>query len=394
MLKTILVDDERPALNALLHLLKAYPEVEVVEAFTDMDHALQRIRQGDIHLIFLDIDMPKLNGIQAAKEIASLGIPMDIVFVTAYSHFAVEAFEVDAVDYVMKPVSQNRLAKAMERITQKRLASDVPIVTRQEQTAFLNNLIIGANKDPNSIAEEAKSLGFDPAQPCSLFFIELSINKPHPTAELKQKTADALAEQLQTIPGLFPWNTPEGIGVLDFTLLASEDLQAHELTQASRIQALAKARSPEMTFHIGIAKRDAMINDFAQRYTHARNLAIIGKHTPVRDFIYHNLDYGFMPFLDQYVDGQITDQIIDSTIGKVLDFDAANGTDLFRTLEMIVMGHNLREIADTLFIHYKTVLFRKNNIEKILGVPLHSFAGQTTLGLALTLYYLRNHAKP
>jgi len=92
--RTIIVDDERPALKMLELLLSQYSRIEIVATFTDITLALENIVNKNIDLVFLDIDMPKINGIEAAKKIMEMDSTIDIVFVTAYQHFALEAFEI------------------------------------------------------------------------------------------------------------------------------------------------------------------------------------------------------------------------------------------------------------------------------------------------------------
>jgi DNA-binding LytR/AlgR family response regulator len=108
------VDDERLARERLLRLLAAHTDVEIVGEAEDGEQAIARILGATPHLVFLDIQMPGCTGLEVA---ASLRTPRPhIVFCTAYDEYAVDAFEVNAVDYLLKPVSQARLAAALERV--------------------------------------------------------------------------------------------------------------------------------------------------------------------------------------------------------------------------------------------------------------------------------------
>jgi two-component SAPR family response regulator len=119
LIRAILIDDERPALNNLERLLKGYNQIEVVGLYTDVTKAFEEIKKKKVNLIFLDIEMPKIKGIEAAKKILVIDSNVQIVFVTAYNDYAVDAFEVEAVDYIMKPIIKRRLDKTIERIMKK-----------------------------------------------------------------------------------------------------------------------------------------------------------------------------------------------------------------------------------------------------------------------------------
>lgn len=117
MLKALLVDDEVPARSELRYLLGEAGGVEVVGEAGSANEALQLIRAIPYDVVFLDVNMPGLSGIELAEVLSELKHPPAIVFVTAHSEHAVEAFEVAAVDYLVKPVEIRRLRMAIERLT-------------------------------------------------------------------------------------------------------------------------------------------------------------------------------------------------------------------------------------------------------------------------------------
>ncbi|MDY0341495.1 MAG: LytTR family DNA-binding domain-containing protein [Coriobacteriia bacterium] len=115
-LKALLVDDEVPARSELRFLLGEAGGVEVVGEAGSAKEALQLIRAIPYDVVFLDVDMPGLNGIQLAETLVELEHPPALIFVTAHSEHAVNAFEVAAADYLVKPVETARLKRALERI--------------------------------------------------------------------------------------------------------------------------------------------------------------------------------------------------------------------------------------------------------------------------------------
>lgn len=117
-IRTLLVDDEPPARDELAYLLTSFPDLEISEA-QNASEALRAIRETSPDLVFLDIQMPGRDGFYVLREALCLPDPPLFVFITAYNDYAVRAFEENAVDYLLKPVSQERLHKSVERVRDK-----------------------------------------------------------------------------------------------------------------------------------------------------------------------------------------------------------------------------------------------------------------------------------
>ncbi|WP_371679505.1 LytR/AlgR family response regulator transcription factor [Streptomyces sp. NBC_01276] len=124
MLRVLAVDDEKPLLEELLYLLRSDPRVSSAEGASDATGALRRITRAlesgpdgpdGIDVVFLDIQMAGLTGLDIARLLTGFARPPLIVFVTAHEGFAVQAFDLKAVDYVLKPVRPERLAEAVRR---------------------------------------------------------------------------------------------------------------------------------------------------------------------------------------------------------------------------------------------------------------------------------------
>ncbi len=116
-MKLLLIDDESSALGALEEALKAFPEVEVAGKYTSPSLALENIKRIRPDIVFLDIEMPEMNGFQVTEEILRLDPSVMVVFVTAYNEYALRAFEVNAVDYVLKPYTTERLRSTISRVS-------------------------------------------------------------------------------------------------------------------------------------------------------------------------------------------------------------------------------------------------------------------------------------
>jgi DNA-binding LytR/AlgR family response regulator len=111
-IKCIIVDDEPLAIDVLRALLDKFDHLDIVAECGDSFQAFEVLRNNDIHLMFLDIHMPELSGLDFLKNLAS---PPAVILTTAHREFALEAFELDVIDYLLKPISGPRLMKALEK---------------------------------------------------------------------------------------------------------------------------------------------------------------------------------------------------------------------------------------------------------------------------------------
>ena len=121
MIKTIIVDDERLARNELRKILKEFPEIEVIEEAVNADDAQEKIELLQPELIFLDIQMP--GGKTGFDLLEQLEYTPKVLFTTAYSEFAIKAFEYNALDYLLKPIDKKRLHDAVQKV-KKQLEKD------------------------------------------------------------------------------------------------------------------------------------------------------------------------------------------------------------------------------------------------------------------------------
>ncbi len=113
-MKAIIVDDERLARNELRRLLSEFSEVEIVDEAATVDEGVEKIRQHDPDVVFLDIQMPGKTGFDLLEE---LDRSPRVIFTTAYDEYAIKAFEFNALDYLLKPIEPARLAEAIKKIT-------------------------------------------------------------------------------------------------------------------------------------------------------------------------------------------------------------------------------------------------------------------------------------
>lgn len=133
MIKCIIIDDEQPAINVLKNYISRLPDLKLIATETNPLLGIEIIKTEKPDLVFLDIQMDEMNGIEVMKIISDI---TKVIFCTAYSEFAVTSYELDAVDYLMKPIDFNRFAKAVQRVTDS-IAQQPSVFTE----ALLNDYI-------------------------------------------------------------------------------------------------------------------------------------------------------------------------------------------------------------------------------------------------------------
>jgi len=115
-IKTLIIDDEQPARDLIKHYLKQYPEIEISGEFQDGFTGAKAIQEMKPDLVFLDVQMPKLTGFELLELLED---PPMIIFSTAFDQFAIQAFEMCAVDYLLKPYSSDRFGLAIKKVMTK-----------------------------------------------------------------------------------------------------------------------------------------------------------------------------------------------------------------------------------------------------------------------------------
>jgi two-component system LytT family response regulator/two-component system response regulator LytT len=132
-INTIIVDDEKPARDELAFLLKGFPEINVIGQGKNGVEAVALIKEHAPDLVFLDVQMPGLDGFGVLKKLVERKMKVPhVVFATAFDHYAVQAFDVNAVDYVLKPFDKARISKAIQR-ARKMLETQTTTAGRLEQ---------------------------------------------------------------------------------------------------------------------------------------------------------------------------------------------------------------------------------------------------------------------
>ena len=194
MIKAIIIDDEMHCLKTLGMLLKEYcPDVQVMEQCADAQTGLEAIKKFDPDLVFLDIEMPHMNGFEMLQQFSE--IPFAVVFTTGYDQYAIKAFRFSALDYLLKPVEPKELIAAVHKIQgQKKLPE-------AEQFQMLLKKIQGKEHHFNKLALPTLG-GFELLPPDQLMRCEADDNYTHLYFKNKNKitacrTLKEVEEQLE-----------------------------------------------------------------------------------------------------------------------------------------------------------------------------------------------------
>lgn len=137
-MKVLIVDDEQLARERLRHMLRAIPDCEVTDEAASGSEALERVQSNPVDVVLMDIRMPGMDGLEAARHLSALGEPPAVVFCTAYSDHALEAFEANAIDYLVKPVRRERLSAALAKA--RRLSPEALAETAMDEGAGRTHL--------------------------------------------------------------------------------------------------------------------------------------------------------------------------------------------------------------------------------------------------------------
>jgi len=139
-LKALIVDDEPLARDLLRSMLGGYQDVTVIGECANGEDAVKALQDCSINLLFLDVQMPEMDGFDVVEEIGVESLP-PTVFVTAFSEHAVRAFDVQAIDYLTKPIIPGRLGKTLQRVREK-LEGRTTLLTQEQMNALLNSVRI------------------------------------------------------------------------------------------------------------------------------------------------------------------------------------------------------------------------------------------------------------
>lgn len=166
-MKAIIVEDEFLAQEELNYLIRQHSDIEIVATFDDGMDVLKYLQQNDVDAIFLDINIPSLNGVFLAQNISKFAQKPYIIFITAYKEHAVEAFEVDAFDYILKPYHEARIVTMLQKLEnawQLRQSAPTPENISAANAPRIGQHTINLMKDERIIVTDINQIYYAAAQ--------------------------------------------------------------------------------------------------------------------------------------------------------------------------------------------------------------------------------------
>ncbi|MCR8630960.1 DNA-binding response regulator [Paenibacillus radicis (ex Xue et al. 2023)] len=141
MLRAIIVDDEELSLKRLNKILSESGEIEICDSFLNPLEAYEFVKSNQVHVVFLDISMPEIDGMRLSSLLLELDASIDVVFVTGYDDYAVQAFDINALDYLMKPVSSQRMSKTLDKLKKRhRITAVEPFIEARSPVTQIEEL--------------------------------------------------------------------------------------------------------------------------------------------------------------------------------------------------------------------------------------------------------------
>jgi len=199
----ILIDDEAPALDELSFLLSDFEDIEIIGTATSATQGIKLISEKEPDLVFLDIQMPGKNGFHVLQEIIQFPKPPLVIFATAYDEYALRAFEENAVDYILKPLSDERLAKSIRRVRCLIYSNCEEKIEMPDMNALLSTMGLGRKVLRISVEGNGRIMLLEPAD-VILCRVEERKIMIHTTKGIfpcyGDKTLDKLEERLQGQP--------------------------------------------------------------------------------------------------------------------------------------------------------------------------------------------------
>ena len=150
-MRVVVIEDEKPSLDLLVHLIRKNGRLEVAGAYTDPRQALEEMPGLAPDVVLLDVEMPGMSGLEAARVIRSRYPDISIVFVTAYEKYALDAFRIDAVNYLLKPMSEEDLNVTVDRLIRETRRDEIPSVKKCNRIAALGGFEVYGPVDGQTI---------------------------------------------------------------------------------------------------------------------------------------------------------------------------------------------------------------------------------------------------
>ncbi len=240
-MKVLIVDDELPARQRLRHLIDEIDDFEIVAEAANGNQAIELTQTHEPDVLLMDIRMPGINGVEAARHLAALDEPPAVIFTTAYDEYAIEAFDAHAVGYLMKPVRRERLIRALRHASR---------LTRNQLAALRTDDSTGEERRSHLCARVRDQLELIPVQ--DIFYFQA--DQKYTTVRYRDGEV-LIDEPLKTLEYEF---SPDFVRIHRSTLVAVEHMRSVERDTSGKQFAVFRecdARLPVSRRHAAALKR-------------------------------------------------------------------------------------------------------------------------------------------
>ncbi len=292
-----------------------------------------------------------------------------------------------------KRVLAGNITDITERVRQERI---MHLAYERQRRNHLFNEIISQKITADKAIYLGKEMGINLQQTFSLYLLIAPESGRDCFARiagidlLRDGVEDALRDEKSAVV----WCNEDGVGVICPALAQGEELKAAERAFAQKLVDDLRSSMPGLRVSLGIAGLPTTVGNMGSSYRRALTAANTGFYVLDKGDVHHFLDIGIYQLLGNLPVEAEADEFATRVIGKLVEYDSRHGTHLMETLGEIMLGNSLGCVAKKLFLHPKTVLFRKRRIEQILGISLDSFETKLTVALALKLWLMRCGRQP
>ena len=264
----------------------------------------------------------------------------------------------------------------------------------QQRADLLNAIVDGEIADSSVAIERGRALGLDLSVRYALFAVSIDnyAGKPYSDLQKDQRGMKELLKQVTQICSAeqdkIVWNRYDGFVVLCPLPEGCSDCKAHSLARAKSGRERITNDLQGVSLTVGVSSSYNEILDIRHCFREAKEAANVGQRIWGGNGVYHYADLGICQLLTQFQDPEQLRNFVDRSLGKLIRHDETKKTQLVATLEEILSAPNLKEAAERSFVHHKTILFRKNRIEEILGVSIDDMETRLTLSTAVKILRL------
>ncbi len=401
----LIVDDEPFILKMIKKLLSKY-NLDIFLAVSPME-ALNLIKQEQIDLILSDQRMPDMDGLSLLAQVKKLSPSTICILMSGYSDvdLLVTAINSGSIyQYIPKPWENEKFLKTIFKalevqveavehnrilhklFTNKKWIDTLSQTRLSRRSDFLNNIIKHQPKISAELETEARiyELPLDRSYHLCLLSVsdDTSIDKEQRT--ITTSTKSELIFIINMLPNCIAWRYDDFI-----CIIISGEVNEEERIRKKIITDITDIASEFFSdqFTIGISNVHSGLEELKTSYNQAYHAHLSVRGSKSRIAHYEKL--GALQLLARLKDSSETEEFIENILGRLIRYDKEKGTNMLQTLEVYLRTSSMKEAAEILYIHIKTMTFRKNRIEKILGFSLEDYETRLSVCIALKLHSLK-----